>query len=122
MVTKISKLRLGGSIAIERETGQSTADASQTVSTPSAGPPRRIKSVKVKYSAIVTEGVTITLNSGAGSAWDTLLRTIVLTSGTDGVWYPEGDEDIGEDDVIDVFAPAGGVGITSAIAIYTEAL
>lgn len=105
---------------VHRATGQAAANAAQTVSTP-AGGPRRVLSVTVKYSGNVTANVTCTLNSGAGAAWDTLLKTIVLTAQQAGVWEPDEEIILMGDDVLDVVAPAGGAGITSAVAIYTEA-
>ena len=76
--------------------------------------------VTVEYSANVTVNVTVTLNSGAGAAWDTLLQTIALNAAKSGTWTPDEETIIDTDDVIDVLAPAGGGVITSAVAIYTE--
>lgn len=104
---------------IKRTTGQSGANAAQTVSSPS-GEQRRIEKVTVKYSESVTVDVLLTLNSGAGSAWDTLLPTIPLTAAKNGLWLPDDEVLLAEGDVLDVLAPAGGVGVTSAVAIYTD--
>lgn len=101
-----------------RHSDQSASGANLTVSTPS-GNARRILFVTVKYSAAATVNVTITLNSGAGAAWDTLLPTIVLTADTDGTFIPNGPLIISDDDVIDVFAPLLAAQ-TSAVAIYSE--
>lgn len=114
------KLRVGG-VRIDRDSDQSGADAELTLSTAS-GRVRRILFVTVKYSGSVTKNVTITLNSGAGSNWDTLLQTIALSAATDGVWIPDEETDLADDDVIDVVAPAGGVGVTAAVAVYTKVL
>ena len=103
----------------DRHTEQSGANAAKTTSTPT-GKTRKILWATVKYSADVTQNVTVTLNSGTGTAWDTLLGTIVLTSAQAGFWIPETPLTIIDDDVIDVVAPAGGAGITSAVAIYSE--
>ena len=104
---------------IDRATGQSGANAAQTVSSP-AGEQRRIEKVTVKYSGSVSVSVLLTLNSGAGAAWDVLLPTITLTAATDGVWIPDDEVLLKLDDVLDVLAPAGGEGITSTVAIYTD--
>lgn len=104
---------------VKRTTGESDANAAQTISSPS-GEQRRVEKVTVKYSGAVSVSVLLTLNSGAGAAWDTLLPTIILTSATDGVWIPDDEIILKDDDVLDVLAPAGGVGITSAVAIYTD--
>ena len=106
---------------INTATGQSGADAAQTVSTPS-GQQRSVLSVTVKYSGSVSVDVTLTLNAGAGAAWDVLLPTITLNAETDGVWIPDGEMILGPDDVLDVLAPAGGAGIMSAIAIRSDTL
>ncbi len=104
-----------------RFTDQSAANVDLTLSTP-AEVPLRILFVTVKYSAAPTQsGITVILNSGAGSVHDTLLAT-GLANALDTVYFPDGDEKLSEDDVIDVLAPAGGAGITSAVAIYMEVL
>lgn len=102
-----------------RDTGKSDPDTALAVST-FVGHRRKLLFVTVKYSAAVTQNVTVTLNSGMGPAWDTLWATISLVAGKDGVYTPDGDMTFADDDVIDVAAPAGGVGVTSAIAIETE--
>jgi hypothetical protein len=102
----------------DRHSDQSASGANLTVSTPS-GNARRILFVTVKYSAAATVNVTITLNSGAGAAWDTILQTIALSGATDGLFIPDGPLIISADDVIDVFAPLLSAQ-TSAVAIYSE--
>lgn len=116
MAEKKSSIRAPQSC--ERHTEQSGANAAKTTSTPT-GQTRKILWATVKYSADVTQNVTVTLNSGAGPAWDTLLGTIVLTSARAGFWIPENPLTIIDDDVIDLVAPAGGAAITSAAAIYS---
>lgn len=105
---------------LDRDVGTSGANAAQTVSTPLGGG-RRLAYVTVKYSSAVTEDVTVTLNSGAGSAYDTLLATMELANNQHGVFIPDEMVDILPDDTIDVVAPAGGAGITSAVTIYMVA-
>jgi len=105
-----------------RTTGQSAANAAQTVSTPSGAIPgrRRLLFVTVVYSAAVSVTATVTLNSGAGAAFDALLQNIAFSANTDGVFIPDEEVKIQSDDAIDVLAPAGGVGVTSTVAIYWE--
>lgn len=103
---------------IQRHSDQSTSGANLTASTPS-GEARRILFITVKYSAAATVNATVTLNSGAGPAWDTLLFKIVLAGVKDGLFIPKGPLIISGDDVIDVLAPLLA-GQTSAIAIYSE--
>jgi len=103
---------------IERTVGTSAANTAQTVST-ATGARKRVISVHVAYSAAPTQaGVTVTLNSGAGAGYDTLLTT--GTANAQYTSYFPQDLYILTDDVIDVAAPAGGVGITSSISIYTQ--
>jgi len=113
-----------GSISVDpyyeptRVIGTSGANALQTVST--AVEPCKVLFVTVKWSAAVTQNVTCTLNAGAGVAYDTLMQTIAFVNETDGVWFPDSDVIIKNDDQLDVVAPAGGAGITSAVQIYTQ--
>lgn len=108
-------------INLETKTAQSGSNAAQTVSV-SGGQRRRLLYVTVKYSGPVTQSVTITLKSHAGAAWDTLLQTIELTAASDGLWIPDGNLRLSNNDAVDVLAPAGGAGVTSAVAIYLEIL
>jgi hypothetical protein len=102
--------------------GQSTANASQTVTT-ATGVKRRIEFATVKYSSAVSVSATVTLLSALGAAWNTVLGNIVFSSNTDGLWVPSHSEFvIAPGDQIQVVAPAGGGGITSAIAIYSQIL
>lgn len=106
---------------IERWVGTSAANTEITLST-TASPSalRRLLYVAVKYSAAPTQtGVTVTLNSGAGAAYDTLLTT--GTSNAQSTFYIPGSEVLlMSDDVIDVVGPAAGGAVTGAVAIYTE--
>ena len=106
---------------IERWVGTSAANTEITLST-TASPSalRRLLYVAVKYSAAPTQtGVTVTLNSGAGAAYDTLLTT--GTSNAQSTFYIPGSEVLlMSDDVIDVVGPAAGGAITGAVSIYTE--
>lgn len=102
----------------ERFSDQSASGANLTVST-LPGEPRRLLFVTVKYSGSATVNVTVTLNSGAGAAWDTILNTIALSAATEGIWIPDKDVILSADDAIDVFAPLLSAK-TSAVAIYSE--
>lgn len=102
--------------------GQSAANTQQSVAT-LTGVKRRILFATVKYSASVSVTVTVTLLSGLGAAWNTVLGNIVFSANTDGLWVPPHSEFvIAPGDQIQVTAPTGGVGVTSAIAIYSEIL
>lgn len=97
--------------------GTSAADTAQTVST-TVGRHVRILFITAKYSAAPTQtGVTVTLNSGAGAGYDTLLTTgTANTQNT--VYFPSEPLVLADDDTLDVTAPAAGGVITSSVAIY----
>ena len=102
-----------------RTVGTSGANTAQTVNTPAEGP-LLLLFVTCKYSAAPTQaGVTVTLNSGVGAAYDAELNAGSANAQTT-VYAPTGRIIIAPDDVLDVLAPAGGAGITSTIAIYTR--
>lgn len=122
MVLKSSSSRfpLGG-IQVDRDSNQSADNTELTIST-SVGRVRRLLLVTVKYNFTVTKNVTITLNSGAGAAWDVLLQTIVLSGAARGIWIPDEEIDLADDDIIDVVAPAAGPTRVSGVVIYTKVL
>ena len=101
---------------------QSAANQSLTVTT-ATGLKRRILYATIKYSSPVSVTATVTLLSGLGVAWNTVLASPAFSANTDAFWAPPHSEFvIGPNDQIQVVAPAGGGGITSAIAIYSEIL
>lgn len=100
--------------------GASAADTAKTVS--ATGLRMRLLFVTAKYSAAPTQaGVSTTLNSALGAAYDVALNTGSANAQTT-VYVPDGDIIIEAGDSIDVLAPAGGGVITSAIAIYCEVI
>lgn len=103
-----------------RNTEQGVANTAFSLSTGPGGAPFRLDKVTVGYSANVTVDVTVTLDSGAGVAWDALQRTISLVVAQTGIWIPDEELLFSGDDAIVVRAPAGGMGITAAITIYIE--
>lgn len=123
LVTKriVDKLIRGGRSILVRLSNESVANTAITVSSP-VGAVFRLIMATVKYSAAVSLDVVVTLNSGAGSTYDTELQKITLTAATDVLWIPDEAIMITDDDVIDILAPAGGVGITAAVTIYLEEL
>lgn len=108
-------------VKVERHSDLSAANTALTV-TIVKGSVRQILFVTVKWSASVTKNVVITLKSGLGSAYDTILRTIALAPGTDGVWIPDAEIIIVDDDAIAAVSDAGGAGIIATLAIYTKVL
>lgn len=112
--------------AIERWVGTSAANTAQTISTSTTdGICRRLLLVSAQYSAAPTEtGVIITLNSGAGTGYDTALKTFAANTQAN-FWPLSTDQQmvvILPDDTIDVLAPAAGGVITSTVVIYTQRL
>ena len=98
--------------------------AANTALTSSLAPgfPFRVLLVTVAYSAAPTQaGVTAALNSGAAADYDSTLNTGSANARYTN-YLPDGNLILGEDDALDVTAPAGGAGITAAIAIYIQRL
>lgn len=107
---------------VERHVITGAANAPVTLSTP-GGRIRQLLYVAVKYSGVpVQSGVTVTLNSGAGAAYDTVLSTGAANAQNTAYIVPDSNVFTTDDDVIDILAPAGGVGLTASISAYTEVL
>lgn len=104
---------------IDRHTDESAAATALTVIVPS-GTLRQILLVTAKYSASETKNITITIDSGAGASWDSLLETITLAPATEGIWIPDSEIFLSEDDTLDVVAAAGEAGVTVAVAVYSR--
>jgi hypothetical protein len=103
-----------------RTVATSEADTIGAASSPDVDQAQELVMVTVHYSAAPTQaGVTVTLNSGAGAGYDTLLTTGTANA-QNTVYLPSAPLFIAPDDVIDVSAPAGGGVITSSISIYTR--
>lgn len=99
----------------------SAANTALTVSTPTTrGRPLRLLAVLVKYSAAVTQNVTVTYNAGHGAAYDAKVHTIALSTVADGAWLPDAKLVIDDTDALDVAAPAGGLGVTVSITVLCE--
>lgn len=104
-----------------RVVGTSAANAPITVFSPVTPIPLFLKFITVKYSGSqASTTVTVTVNSGAGAAYDVVVNNIVLTSAVSGFWIPSFPFPVAADDTIDVLAPAGGVGVTASVAIYAD--
>ena len=106
----------------ERFSGTGTANQSDTLTSvaPGKGYGQKIKYVTVSYSAAPTQtGVTIVLDSGLGSAFDTTM----FTGSADArytFWVPDDEIPLHGDDAIIVTAPAAGGSITASIVIVLE--
>ena len=100
----------------------SAANAAMTVSTeaPSRGVRSYLVAVYIAYSAVVTLQATVTLNSGIAADYDTRLSTLPFVGDRWGWWVPDNPIPLGRNDTIDVLAPAGGAGVTSAVQILTD--
>lgn len=85
-------------------------------------PGRSVIQVTTVYSGAPTQaGVTVTLNSGAGAGFDSVLNTGSANATTTN-YLPTVPPVVGSDDTVTVSAPAGGGGLTSSIAVYTQEL
>ena len=118
--TTTNKIIGARSVTLDRDTNISASGVALTL-TPATGHLRKLHMVTVKYSANASVTVLITLNSGAGAGWDTVIGSIVLSAATDGVWIPDGDIFIDEGDQLDVLAPLL-TAETASLAIYSERL
>lgn len=104
---------------VTRYSDKSTANQPLVLTIP-ASAARHLSWVLVKYSAAPTQaGVTIAVDSGAGSDYDGTLVTgdanAQVTS-----YIPSPSLTFCDDDAIVITAPAGGGGITSTIAAVME--
>ena len=107
-------------LSSEQERSVETGAANTALTASLTGRRRRLLAVTVKYSGAPTQaGVTVTLNNGAGAAYDAVLSTGSANAQTT-IFLPNLPIPLLADDAIDVLAPAGGVGITAAVAIYSE--
>lgn len=80
----------------------------------------RLVSVMTAYSGAPTQaGVTVTLNSGLGAAFDTVLHAGSANARYN-TFIPSSEFIFGPEDQIDVSAPAGGGSLTSSSVIYCE--
>lgn len=105
---------------LTRDGDESAPNTGLTVATPVAAS-RRLLFITVAYSGAVTKDVYVGLDSGISEAYDSVLHTIEIAASKYGGWIPEGDIQYLPCDSIVVTAPAGGAGITCAVAIYTVA-
>lgn len=103
------------------EGATSGADAVGTASTSDGlGKKWRLVFVTTAYDGTPTQtGVTVTLNSGAGAAFDCVLSTGAANARYT-TFIPSSELIFGPDDQIDVSAPAGGGSLKSSSAIYCE--
>jgi len=79
----------------------------------------KLQSVLLKFSGAVDQKVTITLKSGDGANYDTILRDDELTNMIDYFWQPDGDIIITENDELQVTCTNTG---TPAITVYVTIL
>lgn len=107
---------------VKRFSGVSTANNPATVSATSTTHRLKVLYVTAKYSGAPTQtGMTSTLNSVLGAAYDTLLNTQSANL-QNSFWMPDGELILEPGDALDVVAPAGGGSLTSAVVIACEVL
>lgn len=76
----------------------------------------KLEQVIFHFSVAVSETVTITLLSGLGTAYNTVLQQVVLSNQTDLVWRPQGEANFLAVDEIKVQCTnGGGVGTVGCI-------
>ena len=96
---------------------ESAADTELTVTTPIRGA-GFLSEVTVQYSVAVTLDVVITKKSHHGAAWDTVIETIEMVGARSAALGAESREKpLVPGDQIEVVAPAGGSGVTSAVTV-----
>lgn len=84
--------------------------------------PFRFLSAHAVYSAAPAQaGVTTKLDSGAGAAFDSTLNTGAANAQFTNN-QPNPSLHLGDNDAVEVTAPAGGVGITASVSVYVEEL
>jgi len=107
-----------GARAFERHSQASAANTAQTVTV--TGKRHRLMFATCVYSAAPTQaGVTFGVDSGVGAAYDATLSTGAANAQVS-AYIPPQDMVLHPTDGWVVTAPAGGVAITSAIAVYVE--
>lgn len=106
----------------ERWYGVSASNTIITMSTTVApGVLRKLISVTATYSGAATQaGVTVTLDSGLGASYDSILSTGTANALTT-FYNPTAEIILFPDDIIKVDAPAGGA-VTCNVIIVTEIL
>ena len=76
----------------------------------------KLEQVIIKATGVITETVTITLDSASGSAYDVVLQEVVLVAEEDFVYRPQGEANFQAGDQIKVqCTDTGGVETVSVI-------
>ena len=82
---------------------------------------RKVEMILFNFSVAVSETITITLDSGNGSDYDTILQEVVLIAETDFVYRPQGQLNIQSGDAIKLECTnTGGVGTCFATIKTSE--
>jgi len=82
---------------------------------------RKVEMILFHFSAAVSETVTITLDSGNGANYDTILQEVVLIAETDFVYRPQGELNIKSGDAIKLECTnTGGAGTCYATIKTSE--
>lgn len=111
---------MAGRVASIKRLSAAGADNGIATVSSTVGKKYRFLFATAVYSASPTQaGVTLTLDSGAGSAYDAVLLS-GSANATTTILQPTNEIIINSDDVLTLTAPAGGSGKTSGIAMYLE--
>lgn len=101
-------------------TSQDLSSAALSYTT-SIGRPFKLEQIMIHASQAITETITVTLDSGSGSSYDTILRKEDVVSDTDFVFRPDGELNLNADDKIKVQCTnANGVGTVYVIIRTSE--
>lgn len=81
----------------------------------------KLVAVFATYDVAMSGNVVVTLESGAGDNFDTILATIVLVAQRYGVYLPDGGPlELAEGDIVKVVADAGGATSTASVLIHLD--
>jgi hypothetical protein len=114
--TNISKI---GSTIVTKQTSSKLLSAGALAFTTAFAHITRIQSVLLKFTSSTNQTVTITLDSGTGSNYDTLLFNYPLINATDFFWEPDDELIMSATDEIVVTCTNTG---TPAITVYCTVL
>lgn len=117
--TVVGRTADGRHITRHVETGAANSALNATIA---PGLAFRLLSTHCAYSAAPAQaGVATKLDCGAGASFDSTLNTGSANAQFTN-YVPSEKPIFGDDDAVLVAAPAGGVGITASVVIYTEDL
>ena len=103
---------------VKRVSGTGLPDTDFTLGT-HPGVAQELLWVTVRYSDVVSESIFVRLRSGVGSSFDMVIELFGIVGIKEKIYVPPRGIFVVAGDKIEVFAGAGGLGITATVAIYT---